>query len=101
MRTGPDGRFKLPIVVPPGYGMASGTAVITSNVSSLPEVVGDAALLIDPLDPGSIAAAMRQVLGDDSLRADLVRRGHARVSAFSWARAAEATRGVYRQVIGA
>ena len=86
---------------PPLEAMASGTAVITSNVSSLPEVVGDAALLIDPLDPSSIASAMCRVLGDDELRADLVRRGHARVGAFSWASAAAATRAVYRQVIGA
>lgn len=85
---------------PPLEAMASGTAVITSNVSSLPEVVGDAALLIDPLDSGAIAAAMSRVLGDDVLRADLVRRGHARVTAFSWTRAAESTRAVYRQVIG-
>jgi glycosyltransferase involved in cell wall biosynthesis len=81
--------------------MASGTAVITSNVSSLPEVVGDAAVLIDPLDPAALAAAMCRVLGDDTLRADLVRRGHARVAAFSWASAAASTRAVYRQVIGA
>jgi len=84
---------------PPLEAMASGTAVITSNVSSLPEVVGDAALLIDPLDPAALAAAMSRVLGDDRLRADLVRRGHERVKAFSWARAADATRSVYRRVI--
>jgi glycosyltransferase involved in cell wall biosynthesis len=84
---------------PPLEAMASGTAVVTSNVSSLPEVVGDAALLIDPLDPAALAAAMSQVLGDDVLRADLVRRGHIRAQAFSWARAADDTRAVYRQVI--
>ncbi len=86
---------------PPLEAMASGTAVITSNVSSLPEVVDGAALLIDPLDPAALAAAMCKVLGDDALRADLVRRGHIRVKAFSWARAADATRAVYRRVIGA
>ncbi len=85
---------------PPLEAMASGTAVITSNVSSLPEVVGDAAVLIDPLDSAAIAAAMSRVLSDDAERAELVRRGHARVQAFSWARAADATRAVYRQVIG-
>jgi glycosyltransferase involved in cell wall biosynthesis len=84
---------------PPLEAMASGTAVITSNVSSLPEVVGDAAVLIDPLDPVALAAAMTRVLGDDDLRAELVRRGHLRVRAFSWARAADATRAVYRRVI--
>jgi len=84
---------------PPLEAMASGTAVITSNVSSLPEVVGDAALLIDPLDPAALASAMCRVLGDEVLRQDLVRRGHERIHAFSWERAAAATRDVYRQVI--
>ena len=60
--------------------------VITSNVSSLPEVVGDAALLIDPMDPGALAAAMGRVLGEAALRAELIRRGHARVGGFSWER---------------
>ena len=51
--------------LPPLEAMASGTPVITSNVSSLPEVVGDAALLIDPYEPEAIAGAMRRVLIDD------------------------------------
>ena len=57
--------------LPPLEAMAAGTPVITSNVSSLPEVVGDAALLIDPMDAGAIADAMARVLGDAALRADL------------------------------
>ena len=61
--------------LPPLEAMASGTPVITSNVSSLPEVVGDAALLIDPYDPAAIAAAMRRVLTEPALREDLRRRG--------------------------
>jgi glycosyltransferase involved in cell wall biosynthesis len=85
---------------PPLEAMASGTPVITSNVSSLPEVVGDAAVMIDPLDAEALAAAMCRVLSDESLRADLIRRGHLRAQAFSWARAAEATRIVYRRVLG-
>ena len=85
---------------PPLEAMASGTPVITSNVSSLPEVVDDAAILIDPLDPAALAAAMSRVLGDDALRADLIRRGRLRVGAFSWARAAASTRAVYRRVLG-
>ena len=72
--------------LPPLEAMAAGTPVITSNVSSLPEVVGDAALLIDPMDAGAIADAMARVLGDAALRAELVRRGHERVKAFSWER---------------
>ncbi len=54
--------------LPPLEAMASGTPVITSNVSSLPEVVGDAALLVDPLQPEAIADAMRRVLTDAELR---------------------------------
>lgn len=84
---------------PPLEAMASGTAVITSNVSSLPEVVGEAAILIDPFDPAAIADAMRRVLDDHALRDDLIRKGHERAQAFSWTRAAEATRAVYRQVL--
>ena len=83
---------------PPLEAMASGTPVITSNVSSLPEVVGDAALLIDPLDPQAIADAMARVLTDEALRADLIRRGHARVQAFRWERSVARIRDVYREV---
>jgi glycosyltransferase involved in cell wall biosynthesis len=84
--------------LPPLEAMALGAPVITSNVSSLPEVVGDAAILIDPRDAGAIAGAMARVLGDPVLRADLVRRGHERVKAFSWARAVARVHEVYREV---
>jgi glycosyltransferase involved in cell wall biosynthesis len=84
--------------LPPLEAMALGAPVITSNVSSLPEVVGDAALLIDPRDAGSIAAAMARVLGDSALRDDLVRRGHERVRAFSWERSVARVREVYKEV---
>src|SRR3954465_1413183 len=61
--------------LPPLEAMASGTPVVTSNVSSAPEVVGDAALLIDPTDPRAIAGAITRLLDDPALRADLIRRG--------------------------
>ena len=61
--------------LPPLEAMASGTPVITSNVSSLPEVVGDAALMIDPYEPAAIADAMHRVLTDAALRASCQRRG--------------------------
>lgn len=86
--------------LPPLEAMAAGTPVITSNVSSLPEVVGDAAVLIDPLDAGAIAGAMARVIGDPQLRADLIRRGHERVQAFSWQRSATRVRDVYNEVLG-
>ncbi len=85
--------------LPPLEAMAGGAPVITSNVSSLPEVVGDAALLIDPTDPQQIADAMARVLHDPALRAELVRRGHERVAAFSWERSAARTRAVYLEVL--
>jgi len=78
--------------------MAAGAPVITSNVSSLPEVVGDAALLIDPLDAGAIAAAMERVLSDPALSADLTRRGRERVKAFSWERSVARIREVYGEL---
>ena len=61
--------------LPPLEAMASGTPVITSNVSSLPEVVGDAAMLIDPYQPDAIAGAMHRVMLDDRLRDDMRERG--------------------------
>jgi glycosyltransferase involved in cell wall biosynthesis len=85
--------------LPPLEAMASGTPVITSNVSSLPEVVGDAALLIDPMDSGALADAMRRVLEDPALRADLIRRGCDRVKSFSWARSVARTLEVYEEVL--
>jgi glycosyltransferase involved in cell wall biosynthesis len=84
--------------LPPLEAMAAGAPVITSNVSSLPEVVGDAALLIDPTDPPAIADAMNRVLTDPALRDDLVRRGRARVQAFSWSRSVARIREVYGEV---
>jgi glycosyltransferase involved in cell wall biosynthesis len=86
--------------LPPLEAMAGGAPVVTSNVSSLPEVVGDAALLIDPRDPGAIAAAMARVLTDSALRADLIRRGYERVRAFSWARSVARVKQVYTEVAG-
>lgn len=84
---------------PPLEAMACGTPVITSNVSSLPEVVGDAALLVPPTDAGAIAEAMARVLTDTRLRRDMVTRGLARARTFSWAEAAARTRAVYHAVL--
>ena len=80
--------------------MAADVPVITSNTSSLPEVVGDAALLIDPRDPAAIADAMARVLGEPALRAELIRRGRERVHAFSWERSVERIHQVYAEVAG-
>lgn len=84
--------------LPPLEAMASGTPVVTSNVSSLPEVVGDAALLIDPYDPEAIAGAMRMVLNDEALRDHLRERGLARAREFSWQRSIARVRAIYEEV---
>jgi len=86
--------------LPPLEAMAAGAPVITSNVSSLPEVVGDAALLIDPMDTSAIARAMASVLSDPRLREDLIRRGRERVKAFSWTRSVARIRAVYGELAG-
>jgi glycosyltransferase involved in cell wall biosynthesis len=84
--------------LPPLEAMASGTPVVTSNVSSLPEVVGDAALLIDPYEPDAIAAAIGRVLDDKALAADLSRRGLTRAREFSWERSIARVREIYAEV---
>ena len=76
--------------------MACGTPVITSNTTSLPEVAGDAALLVSPTDPDELCDAMSTVLADHSLREELRRKGLARATQFSWKRCADITAGVYR-----
>ncbi len=85
--------------LPPLEAMASGTPVITSNVSSLPEVVDDAALLIDPHEPDSIADAIRRVLTDERLREDLRQRGLERSRHFSWERSIRRVREIYDEVL--
>lgn len=78
--------------------MACGTPVLTSNTSSLPEVVGDAALTVNPLDTGAIARGLERLLADDSLRAALRERGLARARRFTWERTASATLAVLEEV---
>jgi glycosyltransferase involved in cell wall biosynthesis len=85
--------------LPPLEAMASGTPVITSNVSSLPEVVGNAAVMIDPYEPSEIADAMARVLTDEPLRADLRQRGLIRARAFSWERSIARVREIYAEVM--
>jgi glycosyltransferase involved in cell wall biosynthesis len=86
--------------LPPLEAMACGTPVVTSNASSLPEVVGDAAVLVDPYDARSIAEGIRRVLVDDQLRADLSARGEERARSFSWEQAARRVHQIYRDVSG-
>jgi glycosyltransferase involved in cell wall biosynthesis len=82
--------------LPPLEAMACGTPVVVSNSSSLPEVVGDAGLQVDPEEADALAAALELAILDDSLRTSLRQRGLARAKAFSWKAAAEKLVGVYR-----
>ena len=79
--------FGLPVV----EAMACGTPVVCSRVSSLPEVAGDAALLVDPLEVEAIAAVLARVVGDEGLRRELIERGFERARQFSWQRCARET----------
>lgn len=88
--------FGLPVL----EAMACGTPVVTSNTSSLPEVAGDAALLVDPYDVEAIAAAMQRILSVSDLAADLRQRGLERAKQFTWEKTARETIKVYERVLG-
>jgi glycosyltransferase involved in cell wall biosynthesis len=81
--------------LPPLEAMASGTPVVTSNVSSLPEVAGDAAILVDPYDAVDIKDGIKRVLTDPALAAELRRKGLLRAREFSWERSVARTREIY------
>ncbi len=85
--------FGLPVA----EAMASGTPVITSNVSSLPEVAGDAACLVDPLDIDDIASALDRLLTDDAMRQRLAKAGLERARQFTWDATARDTLAVYER----
>lgn len=89
--------FGIPIL----EAMESGTPVITSNVSSMPEVAGDAAILVDPYDSEAIAKAMAEIMQSPKLREELAQRGYRRARCFSWEETARRTLQVYREVSGA
>jgi glycosyltransferase involved in cell wall biosynthesis len=85
---------------PPLEAMAVGTPVVASSASCLPEVLGDAAVLIDPTDDAACAVAVESVLGDAELRRRLALLGTARARSFTWERCAAQTAAVYRRVAG-
>jgi glycosyltransferase involved in cell wall biosynthesis len=85
--------------LPPLEAMACGTPVVASNVSSLPEVVGDAAILVNPENVFDIARGIRDVLLDDALRADLVCRGREQAARFSWERTARQVLEIYQEAV--
>ena len=79
--------------------MACGTPVVSSNASSLPEVVGDAGLLVDPSDVDGLTVALRDLMDDEPRRSALSAAGLARAATFSWQRMASETVQVYREVV--
>ena len=86
--------------IPVTEAFAAGVPVVTANTTSLPEVSQGAALEVDPLDVGAIAAAMRALVEDDALRQRCIAAGHARAALLTWERTARETCAVYRQVLG-
>jgi glycosyltransferase involved in cell wall biosynthesis len=87
--------FGMPVL----EAMACGTPVVTSNVSSLPEVAGDAALMVAPGDVDGLRKALERLLSDSQLRDDLRRKGLARVRGFSWESTAAGHLAVYRRAL--
>ncbi len=85
--------------LPPLEAMACGCPVVTANNSSLPEVVGEAGIMVNPYDTSSLVQAMRQVLTDKQLRDRMVRRGLEQSKRFSWEKTAELTLQVYNKVV--
>jgi glycosyltransferase involved in cell wall biosynthesis len=87
--------FGLPVL----EAMACGTPVVASNRGSLPEVVGEAGVMINPDDPTKIAAGLHQVLTDAGLAGELRRRGLERASLFTWQETARQTLAVYYNLL--
>ncbi len=84
---------------PPVEAMRCGTPVVASNAGSLPEVLGDAALLVDPKDSLGLADAVGALMQNPSLHAEMAARGLKRAGQYTWDRTAEQTRGVYQRVM--
>lgn len=87
--------FGLPVL----EAMACGTPVVTSNTSSLPEIVGDAGILVDPLDDKALAQAINRILIDSEFRNNLISKGKERAKLFSWEKTAERTMEVYKKIL--
>jgi len=85
---------------PVAQAMAAGVPVVTSNVSSLPEIAGEAALLIDPRSPSELAAALTRLLDSESLRADLGKRGRAKAQNYRWEKCAAESLEFFRRIAG-
>lgn len=89
-----DEGFGMPLL----EAMAAGVPAVTSNRSALPEVAGDAALLVDPEDTDELAARLRELAGDQDLQTDLAEKGLARARLFTWEKAVRQTWDIYREL---
>ena len=90
-----DEGFGMPVL----EAMAAGAAVLTSRTSALPEVAGDAALLVDPTDTAAIGQALRDLTEREDLRRELAQRGTARARLFTWEKAVRETWDIYRELL--
>jgi glycosyltransferase involved in cell wall biosynthesis len=90
-----DEGFGMPLL----DAMANGVPILTSNVSAMPEVAGDAALLVDPLDTDAIASGLNKLIHDSVLRTRLTQAGLERSKEFTWEKAVEKTWGVYEEFL--
>ncbi|MCB9451767.1 MAG: glycosyltransferase family 4 protein [Anaerolineaceae bacterium] len=88
--------FGIPVL----EAMACGTPVVTSNISSLPEVAGDAGLLVNPYDVEELTEALRRLIEDSALRNDLIQRGFAQAKRFTWAESARHLHDIYQGMLG-
>jgi glycosyltransferase involved in cell wall biosynthesis len=88
-----DEGFGLPLL----EAMAAGLPAVATRAGAVPEVAGDAALLVDPLDVDELASAVGRLLGDDGLRRSLVDRGRAQAAGFTWEGTAAAMLDLYRE----
>jgi glycosyltransferase involved in cell wall biosynthesis len=87
--------FGIPII----EAMACGTPVITSNTSSMPEVAGNAACLVNPFKPEEITAAMQKIYADDKLRENMIEKGIQQAALFSWASMAKQVVNIYHETV--
>jgi glycosyltransferase involved in cell wall biosynthesis len=85
--------------IPPVEAMAHGVPVLSSNVSAMPEILGDAAHYTNPYDSHEMAADLDRLVDDDDLRRDLIKRGRERARLYDWPRLARRTTSVYQQAV--
>ena len=85
--------------LPPLEAMACGTPVISSDVSAMPEILGDAPLYFDPYNIDSIAKAMTKIVSDEKLRKELSKKGLEQAKKYSWDKTGEMTLEVYKEVL--